>query len=199
MTQLVPLRGTHYNLSLTVFEHSPMKKPAPISLSMDDRRLLGSWAADCAVRVLKLFEARAPSDTRPREAIRGIRIFAGGGERTIALRNVALAALAAARDVDDPVATAAARAAGFAASTAYTKALFASHHAKHAIGPAVYAALARQLAADDADSAADREIRWAIRHATPAVREIISRWPARVRGRTKLDAFFYQLDAGLRG
>lgn len=174
-------------------------KPDQITLTLDDRRLLGSWAADCAERVLTLFEAKARSDTRPREAIEGIRIFARGGKRTAQLRSVALAALAAARDVGEPSATAAARAAGFAAATAYTKALAAPHHAKHALGPAVYAALAREQAAAAGPGAGDAEIRWAVAHASSAVREIVGRWPVRDIGRTRLSALFYKLDAGLRG
>jgi hypothetical protein len=174
-------------------------KPVPIALSLEDRRLLGSWAAVCAERVLTLFEAKAPADTRPREAIEGIRVFARGGKRTARLRSLAVAALAAAREVGDPSATAAARAAGLAAATAYTKALSAPHHAKHALGPAVYAAQARELAAADDPGAGDEEIRWAAEHASSAVREIVCRWPARVMGRTRLNALFYLLDAGLRG
>ena len=174
-------------------------KPDPITLSLDDRRLLGSWTADCAERVLTLFEAKAPSDTRAREAIAGARIFAAGGKRTVQLRSVALAALTAAHEVGDPAATAAARAAGLAAATAYTKALAAPHHAKHALGPAVYAALARELAATDGPAVGDEEIQWALDHVSPTVREIVCRWPARVMGRTRLNALFYKLDSGLRG
>src|SRR5262249_51489321 len=91
-----------------------------MTLSDDERRLVGFWAADCALRVLPLFEAKAPSDARPREAIEGARAFARGGKRTAKLRSLALAAFAAAREVGDPAATAAARAAGLAASVAYT-------------------------------------------------------------------------------
>lgn len=149
--------------------------------------------------MLALFEGKLPSDSRPREAIEGIRVFARGGKRTVPLRSQALAALAAAREAGDASAAAAARAAGFAAATAYTKALAAPHHAKHALGPAVYAALARELAAGGGPGAGDGEIRWAIDHASPAVREIVSRWPARVPGRTRLNVLFYQLDSGLRG
>jgi hypothetical protein len=173
-------------------------EPDAIELSLDDRRLLGAWAADSAERVLSLFEAEAPSDARPREAIEAIRHFARGGRRTVQLRNAAVAALAAARDVGEPSAAAAARAAGFAASTAYTKALAAPHHARHALGPAVYAALARELASGDHPGAGDAEIRWAIDHASRAVSEVVCRWPARVLGRTQLDIFFYKLDSGLR-
>lgn len=172
-------------------------KAEPITLSMDDRRLLGEWAADCAKRVLPLYEAMAAADVRPREALAEIRIFARGGNRTVRIRTVALAALDAARESGDPAAAAAARAAGFAASTAYTKALANPHHAKHALGPAVYAARARELEHGD-PGAGDEELRWAIAHAPASVPEIVSRWPARTTGRTRLDALFFQLDAGLR-
>lgn len=175
-----------------------MNTPAKhITLTEDDRRLIGFWAADCAERVLPLFEAKAPADTRPREAIEAIRLYASGGKRTAQLRSIAVAALAAAREVADPSATAAAQAAGYAASTAYTKALSAPHHAKHALAPAVYAALARELA-NNSPITADEELRWAIAHASPAVREIISRWPARLPGRTRLSTLFHHLDSALR-
>lgn len=173
-------------------------KSVPINLSLDDRRLLGGWAADSAERVLVLFEAKAPLDIRPREAIDGVRLFARGGNRTVLLRTQALAALAAAREIDDPSAAAAAQAAGYAASTAYTKALSAPHHAKHALAPAVYAALARVCTAAGGPRDGEDEICWAIGHASPAVCDIVCRWPARAPGRTRLDMLFYQLDAGLR-
>jgi hypothetical protein len=97
-----------------------MQSPKPII--EDGRRLIGLWAADCAERVLPLFETKAPDDTRPREAIEPIRLYARGGKRT-ALRSIVAAALAAAREVTDPSATAAAQSAGYAAAPAYTKAL----------------------------------------------------------------------------
>jgi hypothetical protein len=169
-----------------------------MTLSEEDRRIVGLWAADCAERALPLFEAKAPSDTRPREAIEGIRTFARGGKRTAQLRSLAWAAYAAAREVSDPDATAAARAAGLAAATAYIHALATPHQAKHALGPAVYGARARELAADDDPIVGDEEIRWAIEHASPAVREVIRRMPIRGAGRGRMDELFYQLDTGLR-
>jgi hypothetical protein len=48
-------------------------QPGARTLSEDDRRVPAVWAADCANRRLSLFEAQAPSDTRPREAIDGLR------------------------------------------------------------------------------------------------------------------------------
>ena len=169
-----------------------------VTLSDDERRLVGFWAADCAERVLPQFEAKAPSDARPREAIDGIRVFARGGKRTARLRSLALAALAAARDIGDPAATAAARAAGLAASIAYTHALATIDQAKHVLAPPAYAARARELAAEDDPRVGDKEIRWAIEHASPTVREVMRRFPVRSAGRRRLDVLFYQLDAGLR-
>ena len=169
-----------------------------LTLGEDDRRLVGLWAADCAERVLPLFEAEAPSDTRPREAIEGIRAFALGGKRTGQLRSLAWAAHAAAREVGEPVATAAARAAAYAAATPYIHALVTPHQAKHALGPAIYRAQARELAAGDDPSVGDDEIRWAIEHASPAVRGVVRRMPVGSPGRSRLGALLHQLDAGLR-
>jgi hypothetical protein len=170
-----------------------------IPLSDEDRRRVARWAADCAERVLGLFEANAPADTRPREAIEAARTFADDGKRIARLRSLALAAFASAREVGDPAATAAARAAGIAAATPYTHALATPHQSKHVLGSAVYQALARELAQGDDPSVGDAEIRWAIEHATPTVREVVRRFPMRSAGRSRLVTLFYELDAGLRG
>ena len=173
-------------------------EPGWITLSEEERRLLGFWVADCAERVLPLFEEKSALDTRPRKAIEGIRVYARGGKRTAHLRSLALMALAAAREVGHPVAAAAARAAGLAASFAYIHERVTLDQVKHALGPAAYAARARELAVDDDPSAADEEIRWAIEHASPAVLEVMRRMPVRAPGRGRLDALLYQLDTGLR-
>jgi hypothetical protein len=169
-----------------------------VAISDEDRRLLGIWAADCAERVLPIFEQKAPSDTRPREAIEGIRSYTRAEMRTGPLRPLAFAALAAARDVADPAATAAARAAGYAAATPYIHPLATPHQAKHALGPAMQAARASELAAGDDASIGDTEIRWAIKHAPPAVRAIVRQMPACGPGRSRLDVLRHQLDAALR-
>ncbi|WKD33919.1 putative immunity protein [Streptomyces xanthophaeus] len=169
-----------------------------VTISEEDRRQLGLWAADCVKRALPLFEAKAPADPRPREAIEGIRAFALEGKRTAKLRSLAWAAHAAAREVDDPAATAAARAACHAAATPYIHPPATPHQSKHVLGPAVYEALARELAADDDTGAADEEIRWAIEHAPPEVRALLRRMPARSPGRSRLDTLYYELDAALR-
>jgi hypothetical protein len=47
-------------------------------------------------------------------------------------------------------------------------------------------------------AAGDEEIRWVIEHASPVIRELVWRMPVRGLGRSRLDALFHRLDAGLR-
>lgn len=169
------------------------------SISLESLRALGSWAADCAERALPVYEAQAGSDARPRAAIEGIRVFAGGGKRTAQLRSLALAAYAAARQADDPAAAAAARAAGLAASSAYTHPLADVQQTKHIVGPAAYAALALELNQGGDHSIGENEVIWAIEHVTPEVRAFLLQMPAREIGRTRLENILYQLDASIRG
>jgi hypothetical protein len=78
--------------------------PGALTLGEDDRRVLAAWAADCAERTMSLFEAQAPSDTRPRDAVDGLRGFARGDMRIGQVRALAARAHAAAREVGDPAA-----------------------------------------------------------------------------------------------
>ena len=167
-------------------------------LSMESLRVLGSWAADCAERALPLFEAYAESDSRPRAAIAEIREFAGGGKRTAALRSLALAAFSAARETGDPAAAAAARAAGMAASSAYTHPLADVQQTKHIVGPAAYAALALELDQGGGENIGDAEVRWAIEQVPAEVCQILRQMPARQAGKSRLDMLLYELDARIR-
>jgi len=144
------------------------RQPSALTLSEDDRRVLAVWAADCAERTLPLYEAQAPNDTRPRDAIEGLRAFARGELRVGPARALSVGAHAAARAVGDPAAVAAARAAGQAVAVA--------HMAAHARG-VVYAAIAAGLAAPDDPNAVAAEARWQLEHASPTVREVLRRLP----------------------
>ena len=168
------------------------------SLSLELLRALGSWAADCAERVLSVYENYANSNSRPRAALEGIREFAGGGKRTAQLRSLALSAYSAAREADNPAAAAAARAAGLAASSAYTHPLADVQQTKHIVGPAAYAALALELNQGGDHSIGDNEVIWAIEHVTPEVRAILLQMPAREIGRTRLERIMYKIDVGIR-
>ncbi len=169
------------------------------SLTLESLRALGGWAAGCAERALSVYENYANSDSRPRAAIEGIRVFAGGGKRTAQLRSLALAAFSAAREAGDPAATAAARAAGLAASSAYTHPLADVQQTKHIVGPAAYAAIALELNQGGDHSIGDDEVIWAIEHVPPEVRAILLQMPAREIGKTRLENIMYQIDASIRG
>ena len=129
---------------------------SPQTLSEKDRRIVAAWAADCAERVLWVFEAHAPDDSRPREAIARTRAFARGELDVAEEIRRRFAGGGAARDAGTPAAAAAARAAGQAAAVV--------HMGAHALGAAGYAAKAAGLAASDQDAAVAEEIRWQLRH-----------------------------------
>jgi len=151
-------------------ERPPARVRSPQTLTEADRRLVALWAADCAERVLALFEAEAPSDPRPRRAIDGLRAFARSELRVWPTRSLAGEAQAAARDVaGKPAAAAAARAAGQAAATA--------HMGAHALGAAAYAARAVGLAAPDEPQAIAEEIRWQTDHLSPTAKAALRTLP----------------------
>jgi hypothetical protein len=95
-------------------------------------------AANCAERVLPLFEQVCRHDSRPRDAVAILRAWVLGQASMRACRQAAFAAHAAARTASQPAAVAAARAAGQAAAVA--------HMYTHAPHVATYAAKAIALA-----------------------------------------------------
>jgi hypothetical protein len=110
-----------------------MDKSTYKKYSREDQKALATWAADCAERVLPLFEQAYPNDDRPRKAIETCRIWVRTGVfRMAEIRGTSLAAHAAARDAkENEAACCAARAAGQAVATA--------HVPQHAYGGAYYA------------------------------------------------------------
>ncbi|MCS0638907.1 hypothetical protein NX801_25310 [Streptomyces sp. LP05-1] len=170
-----------------------------VTISEEDRRLLGLWAAGCAERVLPLFETEAPGDDRPRQAVEALRDFTRTGKRTARLRSAAWAARAAAREAGDPAAEAAALTACGAAAAPYIHALASPHQAKHIHEPALRAARARELAAGGDESAGDEELRWAIEQAPAAVRALLRRLPVPAAGRGRPGVLRHRLDTALRG
>ena len=142
---------------------------SPQTLSEADRRIVAAWAANCAERVVGLFEAEAPEDCRPRDAIARTRAFARG-ELAVAeeIRRRFIAG-GAAREAESPAAAAAARAAGQAAAVA--------HMGAHALGAAAYAAKAAALSAPDRTEAVSEEIRWQLARMSPAARAALRQLP----------------------
>ncbi len=142
---------------------------SPQTLDDADRRLAALWAADCAERVLPLFEAEAPDDDRARDGIARTRAY-GRGELDAAseIKRRSVAGRAA-QSVKSPPAVAAAHAVGQASAVA--------HMGAHALGAAAYAAKAASLAADNQEAARRDEVRWQIDHMTPDVRTALTGLP----------------------
>ncbi|HEY5139907.1 MAG TPA: hypothetical protein VIJ25_11420, partial [Methylococcales bacterium] len=130
---------------------------------------LAIWAADCARRVLPLFEKAYPEDNRPRKAIEVCRTWVRTGVFSMtAIRGASLAAHAAARTAkENDAACFAARAAGQAVATA--------HVTQHALGGAYYA-LKAVGAVDPANAEVKvaKEFEWQSRHLPESLREEIS-------------------------
>ena len=92
---------------------------ADLTLSVSDRRELVEWTIACAERMLPLFLAERPDDTRPQDALDAARAFLRGELSIEAVREKAFACHAAAREAQDPSALAAARVCGQAAAVAH--------------------------------------------------------------------------------
>lgn len=142
---------------------------SPQALSEADRRVVAAWAADCAARVLPLFEHEAPDDGRPRDAVDRTRAFSRGELNAAGEIRRRFVAGRAAKDVSSPAAVAAARAAAQAAGVA--------HMSAHALGAAAYAATAAGLAAPEQPDATGDEIRWQLEHLTPDVQVALRQLP----------------------
>lgn len=143
--------------------------PSLQSLSETDRRLVAAWAADCAERVLILFESEAPTDDRPRDAIARTRAFARGELDAAGEIRRRFVAGRAAQAVSSPAAIAAARAAGQASGVA--------HMGAHALGAAAYAAKAAGLAAPEQSAAVSDEISWQLENMNAQVRAALQQLP----------------------
>lgn len=142
---------------------------SPQTLSEADRRRVAAWAADCAERVLGLFEAGAPDDDRPRALIDRTRAFARGELNTADEIRRRFVGGVGAGEVKVPAAAAAARAAGQAVATC--------HMGAHALGAAAYAAQAAGLSEPGRADVVDAEIRWQLDHMTPDVRAALRTLP----------------------
>jgi hypothetical protein len=143
-----------------------MDKSTYKKYSREDQKALANWAADCAERVLPLFEQAFPKDDRPRKAIETCRTWVRTGVfRMAEIRGASLAAHAAARDArENEAARFAARAAGQAVATA--------HVPQHAYGGAYYAlkAIAATHPAN-ADAKVVKERSWQSRRIPEHLRE----------------------------
>lgn len=141
--------------------------PSPQTLSESDRRIVAGWAADCADRVLAVFEAEAPGDDRARYGIVRARSFARGESDAAGQIRQRLIAGRASRSATSPAGRAAAWAAGQAAAVA--------HMGAHALGAAAYAAKAAELTAPGRGGAI--ETGWQLASMSAPVRAALRKLP----------------------
>jgi hypothetical protein len=136
------------------------------TLTDDDHRLLAEWAAQCAERVLPLFEREQPGDSRPRDAIELGRAWIRGEVPMKEAHQRAFVANAAGRGLPDP--------AKFAALAA-GQAVAVAHVAAHELGAAAYAIRAVQAAAlgREGEAAGRQECQWQRGQLPDEVRELV--------------------------
>lgn len=137
------------------------------TLSDDDRRALAGWAADCAERVLPLFDAEdANARDLIRDALGRTRAYSRGESTAAEEIRKRLVGVKAAAAAATPAGAAAARAIGQAAAVA--------HMGAHALGAAAYAVKAISLSDPDA---VNGEIRWQSDHLTRCQRDALQLLP----------------------
>jgi hypothetical protein len=132
-----------------------------------DHQSLAFWAADCAERVLPLFEDILPEDDRPRKAIEAARAWARGELPMTKARQAAFAAHAAARSTNIEPARLAARASGHAAATAHV-----AGHARHAANYAFKALSATFYPNHNGDTISE-ELDWQYNHLPEHLRSLV--------------------------
>ncbi len=130
-------------------------------LDRERHRLLATWAADCADRLLPLIEKHS-DDPSPRRAIETARAWVRGDVKTGAAQKAAVACHAVARGLRDPAAVAAARAIGHAVATA--------HFADHCLGIPLYGLKAIEATGGSVET----ERAWQLAHLPAEVRELVT-------------------------
>ncbi len=171
-------------------------------LTMDELRVVARYAAESAEEVLPLFEEVRPDDRRPRDAVEAAWLFANGAKRTKLQRVASLdahraAKEAAARDRAGEAAKHAAQAAGDAAAAAYLHPLAKATQVGHILRAVAHAACALEMAAGAA-GVADRHVARACRRATPALVDVLRRYPPAPSGTSRVAQLMKGLDTALR-
>ncbi|MCR6689993.1 putative immunity protein [Cellulomonas sp.] len=165
-----------------------------VSLTMDDRRTVVRFAVDCAQRILPTFEAVAPQDPRPRDALAAARAFADGADRSNLLRTAAFASHRASKDVTTEAARLAALACGDAAAAAYLHAIAKATQVGHILRAAACAARVAELTTGDVGDA----VHALAERAAPPLPEILGRYPVAPRGSTRVSELMCLLDSAIR-
>ncbi|MEP7765077.1 putative immunity protein [Sanguibacter sp. 25GB23B1] len=167
-------------------------------LTMDELRAVVRFATDCAESLLPDFEAEAPEDSRPREALNAARAFAEGATRTNLQRKAAFAAHRAAQSVSAETAQLAALACGDAAASAYLHPIAQATQVGHILRAAACAARVAELRAGDDGTTGSDSVSILAERATSPVPDVLRRYPAAPQGRSRLSQLMSALDTAIR-
>lgn len=165
---------------------------------MDELQSVAQWAADCAERSIYVFSQVQHQDNRPQNALSSIREFIITGKRTNTLRKLAFEAYRASLETGHMAASAAARAASFAAASAFTHPIKDIYQSRHILGAAAYSALAIELADGGQIATGNNEIEWTVRNVNSDVVKLIRKMPKQISGRQRINQLFFMLDFRLR-
>ncbi|MCV7362152.1 putative immunity protein [Mycolicibacterium neworleansense] len=163
---------------------------------MDELRVVARYVAETADDVLDVFEGTHPDDLRPRAAVAAAWEFVHGAPRSKAQRVTSLDAHRAAAAADSESARLAAQAAGDAASAAYLHPIAKAHQVGHILRAAANAARIAEIR--DGPQARDSTLRRARQRATPALIDVLTRYPPVPSGRGRVAQLMAALDAALR-
>lgn len=169
-----------------------------VELTDDELRAVVAYALACATPTLVIAERALPDDPRPAAALEAARLFAEGAPRSNLQRTAAVDAHRAAREAPTEAASHAATAAGDAAAAAYLHPLAEATQVRHILGAAAQAARAAELARGDDPVVAEYVLYRAARLVTPAVREVLERYPRAPAGRTRVAGLMQRLDGMIR-
>jgi hypothetical protein len=164
----------------------------------DELRVVVRYVTVFAKEVLPVFEEAMPCDARPRAALDAASKFVEGARRTKLQRVTSLDAHRAARDAPTEASRLAAQAAGDAAAAAYLHPIAKDHQVGHILRAGANVARIAEIEAGDDPRIGDMTIARACRRATPALIEILRRYPPAREGRSRTAQLMSALDASLR-
>ncbi|WFE37638.1 putative immunity protein [Micromonospora sp. WMMD998] len=167
-------------------------------LTMDELREVARYVVAHAEDVLPVFEQAVPADPRPRAAVDAARVFVDGADRTKLQRVAAVEAHRAARSAPSEAACLAARSAGDAAAAAYLHPLARASQVGHILRAAASAARIGELAAGGDPAVGAALLDRSRRSATPALVDVLRRYPPVTGGSSRVARLMGALDDALR-
>jgi hypothetical protein len=172
--------------------------PQDLDLTVDELRAVTRFVVQHAEDVLPVFERDLPGDPRPRVAIAAARAFVEGARRTNPQRVASADAHRAARDAPTEAARLAARCAGDAAAAAYLHPIARASQVGHILRAAATAARIGELQAGDDPAIGVELLRRSRQRATPALVDVLRRYPPAATGGSRIARLMSTLDQALR-